>query len=58
MSEKERLQLLCTKAWKSLQSAKELFGEESEAFKYCRTKWYTLDEAYTLVFGETLHYYR
>lgn len=56
MTERERLEALCIKAWDLLKIAKESCGKDSESVKYFRTKWYTLDLAYTIIYEETVHY--
>ena len=53
---KEKIAERCKEEWSSLRESIELFGANDNATKRDCSRWIVLDELYTELFNESLHY--
>lgn len=56
MDAKRALELECRKSWKRLRRVSETYGPDSHQANMFRAKWYGYDEAYQIVYKETILY--
>ena len=53
---KEKIAERCKEEWNSLRESIELFGANDELTKRDRSRWAVLNDLYTELFNESLHY--
>lgn len=56
MDKKLELEKMCKESWEMLCRVEEAFGIDSPEANMFRAKWSAFNDAFTLVYEETLHY--